>query len=121
MNLHPQIVANMEQSDRDGGIYLESVGVGDFVIVQTMSREYTLRLTAAGWTIRGHPVYCEEDTPCVIQGSTWGGSMLKSDFIGIGMHLEAVIEDRRYVSRRMTTITTSPIREVTHVQVSNGE
>jgi hypothetical protein len=38
--------------------------------------------------ICGHPQYCPDLVPVRIEGSTWGGSMLKMRFIGRGMHLE---------------------------------
>jgi hypothetical protein len=33
-------------------------------------------------------VFCPEPTLVTIHGSTWGGSMIKADYIGRGMHLE---------------------------------
>jgi hypothetical protein len=72
--------------------------------VTTRNRTYEVLKTATGWTIAGHPRYCPRPTQCNIHGSTWGGSMLKMDFIGRGMHLE--------VGLPSGTMTTSPIIEV---------
>jgi hypothetical protein len=38
--------------------------------------------------ISGHPEFCPEPIEVRIQGSTWGGSMLKAQFVGRGMRLE---------------------------------
>jgi hypothetical protein len=38
--------------------------------------------------ISGHPQFCPEPVLVTLEGSTWGGSMLKSRYIGRGMHLE---------------------------------
>ena len=76
--------------------------------VTTANRVYTLLKDGVGWTIEGHPRYCPTATPCNIHGSTWGGSMLKIDFIGRGMHLE--------VGLLSGVMTTSPITEVEEIQ-----
>src|SRR5690349_2382926 len=67
--------------------------VGKGYKVTTQSRQYTLirqldKKNKPFWTIEGHPKYCPQATRCNIHGSTFGGSMLKVDFIGRGMHLE---------------------------------
>ena len=38
--------------------------------------------------ISGHPEFCPEPVQVAIAGSTWGGSMLKLQYVGRGMHLE---------------------------------
>ncbi len=38
--------------------------------------------------LSGHPQFCPQPVLVRIQGSTWGGSMLKAEFIGRGMRLE---------------------------------
>ena len=38
--------------------------------------------------IWGHPQYCPEPVAVRIEGSTWGGAMLKLRFVGRGMRLE---------------------------------
>ncbi|HSY99582.1 MAG TPA: hypothetical protein VK788_08805 [Terriglobales bacterium] len=56
--------------------------------------------------LSGHPLYCPQPVLVTITGSTWGGSMLKVDFIGRGMHLE--FRHPGYP----TPIVTSIIREI---------
>jgi len=40
--------------------------------------------------ISGHPEFCPDPSEVWINGSTWGGSMLKMNYVGHGMHLEFV-------------------------------
>lgn len=105
--LHPQIAFNIEQSEKDGGIWLRDVR--GTVKVQTLNTLYTLTdidPATATAKIQGHPRYCLVPTACRINGSTWGGSMLKVGFIGRGMHLEFSVNHPDGV------ITTSQIKRV---------
>jgi hypothetical protein len=56
--------------------------------------------------ISGHPEFCPRPVRVRVQGSTWGGSMLKLRFVGRGMHLE--FRHPEYP----TPIITSPIVEI---------
>jgi hypothetical protein len=77
--------------------------------VQKYNRTYTLVREAQGWYISGHPEYCPEPTPCIIHGSTWGGSMIKPEYIGRGMHLEVGLP-------KGYRLLTTEIQDVTEVQ-----
>jgi len=88
-NLGDAINHNIVQSEVEGGVHLRDLPPGTVLQVQTQNREYTIEYK--GWDqalISGHPVFCPEPVQVVIHGSTWGGSMLKSRFIGRGMRLE---------------------------------
>jgi len=88
-NLCDAINHNIVQSEVEGGVHLRDLPPGTVLQVQTQNREYTIEYK--GWDqalISGHPVFCPEPVQVVIHGSTWGGSMLKSRFIGRGMRLE---------------------------------
>jgi hypothetical protein len=77
------------QSEIEGGVHLRDVQPGTVLEVETENRAYTIRYEGSGRAfISGHPVFCPEPTLVIIHGSTWGGSMIKSDYIGRGMHLE---------------------------------
>jgi hypothetical protein len=81
--------SNIVQSEIEGGVHLRDVQPGTVLEVETENRAYTIRYEGAGRAfISGHPVFCPEPTLVTIHGSTWGGSMIKSDYIGRGMHLE---------------------------------
>jgi hypothetical protein len=88
-NLSDEINSNIVQSEVEGGVHLRDVTPGTVLEVQTQNRAY--KILYQGWDqalISGHPVFCPEPVPVTIHGSTWGGSMLKSRFIGRGMRLE---------------------------------
>jgi hypothetical protein len=54
----------------------------------------------------GHPEICPRPVTVSIAGSTWGGTMLKTRFLGRGMRLEFHHPAYR------TPIVTSPIQEI---------
>jgi hypothetical protein len=88
-NLAPTVNSNIVQSEVEGGVYLKNLIPGTILRVRTQNHAYTILYK--GWDqalISGHPVFCPEPVHVTIHGSTWGGSMLKSRFIGRGMHLE---------------------------------
>ena len=51
--------------------------------------------------ISGHPEFCPEPTEVQVAGSTWGGSMITTGFLGRGMRLE--------LAHPMGTMSTSVI------------
>ncbi|MCU1237237.1 MAG: hypothetical protein JWP63_5204 [Candidatus Solibacter sp.] len=80
---------NIVQSEIEGGVHLRDLVPGTVLEVRTQNRAYTIRYK--GWDqaeISGHPVFCPHPVPVTIHGSTWGGSMLKTRYIGRGMRLE---------------------------------
>ena len=87
----------------EGGIHLSELKKGALLRIQTRSREYTMMYCGErNALIWGHPEICPEPVPIQIVGSTWGGSMLKSSFIGKAMHLE-------YQHPTLRRVVTSPI------------
>ena len=105
-NLSDAINRNMIQSEIEGGVHLRDVRPGTVLELETENRFYTIAYEGGGeaW-ISGHPVFCPEPVLVRIHGSTWGGSMLKEQFIGRGMHLE-------FRHPAFLPITTSRILEV---------
>jgi hypothetical protein len=87
-NLSDAINRNIAQSEADGGIWLRELKDGDDVSIHTLNTRYTLRKRGETLTLEGHSKYCPVPTNAHIAGSTWGGSMLKMGFVGVGMHLE---------------------------------
>jgi hypothetical protein len=105
-NLSDQINANLIQSEIEGGIHLRDLAPGAVLEVQTCQRWYTIVNQGDGEAlISGHPEYCPTPVRVRIHGSTWGGTMLKEQFIGRGMHLE-------FRHPNYLPITTSRILEV---------
>ena len=102
-----EINRNVVQSEIEGGVYLTDLTEGAELEVQTENRFYTIVNRGGGRAlISGHPEFCPEPVEVSIHGSTWGGTMIRSGFIGRGMHLEFGHPTRR------GSITTSPIVEV---------
>lgn len=88
-NLSDQINNNIIRSEIEGGVYLKDLPDEATLEVVTQNRGYTLivRRDGSAW-IWGHPEFCPEPVLVRITGSNWGGSMLKSAYLGRGMHLE---------------------------------
>jgi hypothetical protein len=89
VNLSDAVNHNIVHSEIEGGVHLQDLAPGTVLEVQTENRAYTILFT--GWDqalISGHPVFCPQPVPVTIHGSTWGGSMIKTRYIGRGMRLE---------------------------------
>ena len=106
-NLSDRINSNIIQSEIEGGVYLRDLPDDSTLEVLTQNRGYTIILKGDGlaW-ICGHPEFCPEPVLVRITGSNWGGSMLKTAYVGRGMHLEFRHPD--YVG----PIITSPIVDI---------
>jgi hypothetical protein len=87
-NLSGAINADIAQSERDGGFYLKDIPDGSGLEVQTRNTHYVIVKRGAETFISGHAKYCPVPTKAYIAGFTWGSSMLKIGFVGVGMHLE---------------------------------
>lgn len=107
-NLSDDINRRIAQSEADGGFKLADLQIGRTLIIQTRNTSYMLDRHEDGLYIHGNEKYCPVVTKCNVHGSTWGGSMLKVGFVGIGMHLEFSTETHPYI----TTSVIVSIREV---------
>lgn len=88
------------------GVDLSDLAEGQELAVRTRNRCYRIVKRGNGEAlISGHPDYCSEPVLAKIEGSTWGGSAVRTNFIGIGMHLQFRLPQNRRV-------TTSPIVEI---------
>jgi hypothetical protein len=88
-HLSEEVNRNIVQSEIEGGVYLDDLPPGAALDVQTQNRRYKIINRGDGNVlISGHPKFCPRPVLVRIQGSNWGGSMLKARFIGRGMHLE---------------------------------
>ncbi len=102
-NFSDVVNRNFIQSEIEGGVYLDELPHGTVLQVQTQNREYRIVNCGSGRAlISGHPEFCPDPVLVHIDGSNWGGSMLKTSFIGRGMHLE-------FRHPEFRTITTSMI------------
>lgn len=99
---------NIIRSEVEGGVYLRDLAPGSVLSISTMNRVYELKILGGGAArISGHPEFCPEPIDVQIQGSTWGGSVLKVHFVGRGMHLEF----EHPLHRRIVTSPIVDIRE----------
>jgi hypothetical protein len=106
-NLSDHVNRNIVRSEIEGGVYLKDLPDESTLEVVTQNRGYTLILRPDGLAlISGHPEFCPEPVLVRISGCNWGGSMLKSAYLGRGMHLEYRHPDYR------GPIVTSPIVEI---------
>jgi hypothetical protein len=106
-NLDDEVNRNIVASEIEGGAFLDDLPARTTLHIQTQHRRYTVVHCGQGeaW-ISGHPTFCPEPLLVRIEGSSWGGSMLKIRFVGRGMHLEF-----RHPAYR-TPIVTSRIVEI---------
>jgi hypothetical protein len=80
---------NIVQSEIEGGVFLHNLPQHTVLEIETSNRCYTAEVLGQGEVlISGHPRYCPEPVLVAVAGSSWGGSLLKVDFVGRGMHLE---------------------------------
>jgi len=70
-------------------VFLNELPPWTILQIQTLHHCYTAVLLGGSEALlSGHPEFCPEPVQVAISGSTWGGSMLKLQFVGRGMHLE---------------------------------
>ena len=86
--LNEGINQNACQSEREGGLCLDNLKVGDLLELETKNRTYFIENRGNGQIlISGHPKYCPQPTLVELYGSTCGGIILKPVFIGRHMRL----------------------------------
>ncbi len=88
-HLSDAINHNIVQSEIEGGVYLADLPPESSLEIETRNHRYKLLGNGQGAVlISGHPDFCPTPVAVRVLGSNWGGSMLKAEFIGRGMHLE---------------------------------
>src|ERR1700731_2184205 len=88
-NLADEVNRSIIQSEIEGGVYLGDLPPSTVLQIQTLNHCYTAVLLGGSEALlSGHPEFCPQPVQVAISGSTWGGSMLKLQFVGRGMHLE---------------------------------
>ena len=88
-NLADEVNRSIIESEIEGGVYLGDLPPSTVLRIQTMNHCYTAVLLGGSEALlSGHPEFCPQPVQVAIAGSTWGGSMLKLQYVGRGMHLE---------------------------------
>ncbi len=96
------------QSEIEGGVFLADVPHGCCLEVETRNHTYLLIHQGEGSAlIWGHPELCPEPVAVQLLGSNWGGTLLKTAYVGRGMSLEF----RHPIHDVVTTSTILNIRE----------
>jgi len=104
-NLSDDINKNIMQSELDGGLKLEDIDNGETIKVQTKNTLYTIKKISKDiFEISGNAKFCPEPIDCSIAGSTWGGSMLKIGFIGLGMVMEVYPDGECFLTSQIKSI-----------------
>jgi hypothetical protein len=106
-NLADEVNRAIVQSEIEGGVFLHDLPPSTILEIQTLHHCYTAVLLGGSEALlSGHPEFCPSPVLVAIAGSTWGGSMLKLQYVGRGMHLEF------HHPEYETPIITSPIQEI---------
>jgi hypothetical protein len=87
------------------GIHLREVEPLTTIVVQTHNSRYHIVMTGGTSAIVQGGKFFPDPTPARIDGSGFGGSLLKTAWIGIGLKMEIFANDQR--------IITSPVLDVT--------
>jgi hypothetical protein len=96
----------MQKALMNKGLWVQELNPGELLSMTTRNRSYWLTYLGDGkGLLSGHPEYCQAPTPVRIEGSTWGGSAIETNFLGEGMHIEFVMPDGQ-------TMTTSTVFEI---------
>lgn len=97
----------MGKSQQDlEGIEIEKISEGQAVVVETKNSTYTFTKTEGDRRVQVQGgKYFSDPTDAVLIGSTFGGSLIKTGWIGYSMHLEIAYGD--------TIIRTSPVKKAT--------
>lgn len=106
-NLSDDVNHKIIQSEIEGGVFLKDLPPSTVLEIETMHHCYrAVMLGGSEALLSGHPEFCPVPIQVAIAGSSWGGSMLKLQFVGRGMHLEF-----RHPNYPMPIIT-SQIRDI---------
>ncbi len=91
--LHPafsdEINRAFVRSEIEGGVFKKALPIGAVLDVQTINRVYRIvNCEDSDILIMGHPEFCPEPVRVQLHGCTFGGSMIRQQYIGRGMHME---------------------------------
>lgn len=95
------------QEDKDG-VDIDAIDVGTLLEVQTQNTLYKIRkVQNRVFEVQGGK-YFPSPIETQINGSTWGGSMLRIKWLGIDMYMEIIVP-----GPKPKLITTSSINSIT--------
>jgi len=92
-NLSDAVNHNIIQSEIEGGVSVMDLAPETTLLIHTQHTCYRIVILEDGRAlISGHPQYCPRPILVQLEGSTWGGSMLKPRYIGRGMCLGEMVQ-----------------------------
>ena len=86
------------------GIHLRNIEPLTTIVVRTHNSRYRIVMTGGTSAIVQGGKFFADPTPARIDGSGFGGSVLKVAWIGVGLKMEIFANDQR--------IVTSPVRDI---------
>jgi len=111
-NLSDEINKAKASQNEDTGVFIDKLPVGTIVKIETKRSIYIFEVQDATGRvhIKGTGNYFNEITPARIIGSNFGGTMLKSRWVGIGMRMEVLPDGP------LKGVITSAIRRITVIR-----
>ena len=103
--LSDDLVNRIEESEKNGGIFINTLEPGTRVIAVTRNSTYEIEVISEDAVKVQGGKYFPEPVETYFAGSTWGGSMLKLKWIGLDMCMEFSLPDKEGV------IVTTKVKE----------
>jgi hypothetical protein len=88
----------------DDGLAIESLATGTMLIVRTDNSEYHIVVLDRDRVLVEGGAIFPESVPAVFQGASAGGNLVKTGWIGVGLHMELFVEPK--------WVKTSPVRSI---------
>lgn len=111
-HIDPRLLSKIKQSEKDGGIFLKDVPNNHIIEAHTQNSVYTIAVIdkeKSKVAIQGNNKHLIQPEVCYLRGSTFGGSMIKVGWIGVGMRLEVNLAASRIITT--STIKTVKVKE----------
>lgn len=102
----------IENVEQNKGLLLNEIPAGACVEVETEYSTYfivPIDQEKGLIVLQGNGSHFRNATRCYLNGSTWGGSTIRSEWIGVGMYLEV----RNPAGGAHKIVTTSMVRKIT--------
>lgn len=104
--IEPKLLARIEGQEEKDGVDLSTKHKGDRVTFETVNTIYEIeKVEERLWLLTGGKRWSGDNarTKVIIVGSTFGGSIIKVDWLGEGMNVEV------YEPSKGKTVVTSPV------------
>lgn len=103
-NIDSPIVEKLEEQKELGGVNLSQLELGTVIVASTKNSIYNIEVLGDGTVNVQGGKHFPLKTKVHFNGSTWGSSLLKLNWIGKGMQME-------FLSNKLIT-STSPVQKV---------